>query len=103
MDRGRDVAELRPTLLPRDRRPDATQVKNDELVKAGMLCESQSYLARKIHGLVAYEECFPGCVDDFGCECVEVVECLYPPYLGEQPVNDTEVSSGNSGNGRDSG
>lgn len=49
---------------------------------------------------MAYEERFPGRVDDFGCECVQVVERLYPPYLGEQPVNETEISACNSGDGR---
>jgi hypothetical protein len=68
-----------------------------------LLCESQSYLALNLQRLVAHEKCFPCCVNDLRGECFNVVERLDPAHLGEESVDETEVSSCDSHDGCDGG
>lgn len=60
-------------------------------------------MARFSQSLVADEERFSGCTDEFGCEGVEVVEALDACDLGEEPVDEAEVAAGAADDGRDGG
>lgn len=53
--------------------------------------------------LVADAEGFSSCVDDLGGESVEAVKCFDAADRGEKPVNEAEVSAGDSDDGRDRG
>ncbi len=48
---------------------------------------------------MADEECFSGCVDEFGCEVLEFVEGLDAGDLGEEPVDEAEVAAGDADDG----
>ena len=50
---------------------------------------------------MADEECFPGGVDDLGGEYVELVEGLDAFDLGDEPVDEAEVTSGDADDGGD--
>ena len=50
---------------------------------------------------MADEECFPGGVDDLGGGYVEFVEGLDAFDLGDEPVDEAEVTSGDADDGGD--
>jgi len=52
---------------------------------------------------VADEECFTGSVDELGSEGVEVVEGLDAGDLGDEPVDEAKVPTGDANDRRDSG
>lgn len=56
-------------------------------------------MAEFLQCLVADEEGFAGCVDDFWGEVIEVVEGLYAFYLGHESVDESEVAAGDSNDG----
>jgi hypothetical protein len=60
-------------------------------------------LALNLHRLVADEKSFSCCVDYLGGECFNLVERLDPAHLGEESVDATEVSGGDSHDGCDGG